>query len=86
MSKTRVASLWTRSAKTQEQKEELRLNLAAAEPIMQILDSFVEAKLDRAERGDADYNDAAWAYKAADLNGYRRALEEMRDLIHNRNV
>lgn len=84
--RSKVASLWTRAAKTQEQRDQLRLNLAAAEPIMQILDGFVEAKLAGSERSEADYNDASWAFKAADENGYRRALKEIKELIHNRNV
>lgn len=73
---------WTKGLKTKEEKDKRAAQLRAAQDVLDILDGILEEKeLKALVASKPDYMDAGWAYRNADLNGYRRAVQEIRNII-----
>jgi len=62
--------------------EEAKAELLAARPALEALRTIIEEKRIHASHGNQpDFLDAGWPYKAADINGYFRALDDIEKLI-----
>jgi hypothetical protein len=71
---------WYSHIKDKEEVEEFQQRIILAKPVLERLNIIIEGKLATANANSTNqYDQAAWAYKQADLNGYNRA---MRDIIN----
>jgi hypothetical protein len=71
---------WYSHIKDKEEVEEFQQRIILAKPVLERLNTIIEGKLATANANSTNqYDQAAWAYKQADLNGYNRA---MRDIIN----
>lgn len=74
-----MKSIWTRHIPQREDKDALELAIRnsgrALEALMYVLDSKIK------KPKQADYESPSWAYFRADLDGYNRALEEIKSII-----
>jgi len=60
-------------------REQVKRDLVVARPTLNALEKMLESKVKRLT--EKDYDKASWAYWRADVDGYNRALEEVRSLI-----
>lgn len=68
--------------KGQKDPDSIKAKLKSSKDILDILDEIIVAKKLKASSGcKPDWIDSAWPYRAADLNGYLRALEEIQRLL-----
>jgi hypothetical protein len=68
--------------KGQKDPDRVKGQLKRSKAILEILDQIIEDKKQKAsEATKPDFIDAGWPYKAADTNGYVRALEDIQNLI-----
>lgn len=64
--------------KTREEKDDFIKQIVGATHVLNVYRNLIEKQIEREQRSHkSDYNDASWAYKQADQNGYIRALEEI---------
>jgi hypothetical protein len=71
---------WYSHIKDKEEVEEFQQRITLAKPVLERLNTIIEGKLATANANSTNqYDQASWAYKQADLNGYNRA---MRDIIN----
>lgn len=71
-------SKWYSHIKGGEEIEEFKQRIKLATPVLQRLKKISEEKLAAANANHTNqYDQAAWAYKQADLNGYNRAMKEL---------
>lgn len=61
---------WARKAGVSE--EQMALNLAAAQPVLEVLKNICQDK--QSNKGETDYSCPSWAYKQAHKNGFNEAL------------
>lgn len=62
--------------------ESVKAKLKSSKDVLEILDQIITDKKLLASVGKKpDFVDAGWPYKAADQNGYLRALDEIQNLI-----
>jgi hypothetical protein len=79
MSDRSVQVAWFKGRKD---PDTIKAQLSSSKDILEILDQIIEDKKLVASSGrKPDFLDAGWPYKAADINGYLRALEEIQNLI-----
>ena len=79
--------LWTSHIKDDEEKEEFRKYVNNSSALLDRLTEIVNIKIAAAERSrlsEKDYALAMWPFKQADLNGYLRALNEMKTLTQRK--
>ena len=74
---------WTKDVAGKPEEIESRKALVRnSSQVLAILKKVMERKhRDYAELGRPGYEDSAWALRAADANGYQRALREIIDLL-----
>lgn len=73
-----MQAVWFRNAKTKEDKEKVKQDIALAYNAFKHLTNLLNSKK---KKYPSDYNEANWAYHQADVNGYNRAIEEILTLI-----
>lgn len=77
-------SKWYAHLKVEEEKEEFRQRIALADPVLKRLQQIIETKLAVANaNATTQYDQAAWAYKQADLNGYNRAVSDIQKYLED---
>lgn len=80
MRRKHLLTKWYSHIKDKEEVEEFQQRIILAKPVLERLNTIIEGKLATANANSTNqYDQAAWAYKQADLNGYNRA---MRDIIN----
>lgn len=77
-------SSWTKHIKDPEDRERFIKNVKAS---VSVLDQLSQIILDKRESADKpfsedDYNKGSFACRAADINGYKRALDEILRLTY----
>ncbi len=73
--------IWTKGLEP-ENKKKFEEELKQAGTVLATLDRILKEKEDKArEAFKPDEIDAGWPHKAADSNGYIRALQEIRKII-----
>lgn len=76
-----MKAIWTKGLSGTDKKQ-VEDEFARAEAAMsRLLDILGEKELKAMRATSPDWIDAGWPYKAADLNGYLRALQEVKTLI-----
>jgi hypothetical protein len=61
-----------------DEADRLALQLTNSKFLLNRLDTVIRTKIDETERVSVkDYDSPSWAYKAADREGYIRALKEL---------
>ncbi len=74
-----VPVAWT---KGQPDPNAIKAKLKSSRDVLDLLEEIIQDKKIKASRGhQPDFSDAGWPMKAADLNGYLRALEEIEKII-----
>ena len=79
-----MKTLWTKSCKDDAEKKRLRSEFARGKLLRERLCQILEEKIQseqRAARSKEAYNEANWAYRQADSQGYQRALSEIIGLL-----
>lgn len=77
--KDRTPAAWIKGRKD---PDSVKAKLESAKDVLEILDQIIlDKKLTASSGCKPDFIDAGWPYRAADLNGYLRALEEIQKLI-----
>lgn len=77
-------SVWTKKAKTDEEKQEIQKTLRGASYSFGMLSEVLkdlEKELDRAEVNPKTYDIPGWDYRQAHNNGYRQCLSIIQKLI-----
>lgn len=73
---------WTKHLSTPEEKERFAQFVRSSGPVLDRLAELLTDKRNGIEVfGTEDYKDGSWAYRAADRNGYVRAIDEIIDII-----
>ncbi len=74
---------WFTECRNEDEKEQVRRNVAAALPVLRKLLEFVDREKREAEKPFAatDYTNPAWPYMTADKIGYVRGLTKIMDYI-----
>ena len=68
---------------TQKEKANRKQELKSAEPILELLMEMLNHKeVEALKATKPDMIDSGWPYKAADANGYIRAVQEIKTIIH----
>lgn len=76
-----MKAVWTKGL-SEEEKEKRQEELKRAQPILDVLYKVLERKeLDTLRATRPDYIDAGWPYRAADINGYLRAVQEIKTIL-----
>lgn len=79
-----MKTIWTSDIKDLEEKTRLEQNLVRSKWLFDrqkaVLDK-IEQDLDRGEMSPMRYDTPNWDYRQADINGYRRCLRDIKDLI-----
>lgn len=73
-----MQEVWFRAAKTKEDRESVKQDLALAYRAFRKLEEILKGKL---KEPSSDYDNSNWAYMQADTVGYNRALKEVLKLI-----
>jgi len=74
--------VWTKGLKTEEEKEKRAQALLNAKEVLDILYGILEDKeLNALRAAKPDFIDSGWPYRAADINGYLRAVQEIKKII-----
>ena len=79
-----MKTVWMKGISDKQVKDDVRASFKASQLIRARLADILEGKSKEAERAsmDADgYECANWAYKMADAQGYKRALNEIISLL-----
>jgi hypothetical protein len=77
---------WTKHLKDKGDKDNFIAYVKNSSSLLEVLSSIMEEKLTEATKSKTtDYESPSWAYRAADLAGYTRALREILDLIELEN-
>ena len=75
--------LWASHIKDEEEKEEFKKYVENSSTLLDRLTEIIKNKINSAEATrllEKDYSLTSWPFKQADLNGYLRALKEIKDL------
>lgn len=65
-----------------EEHEDFKKRLLSVQDVLEVLDNILlEFQTGVEIARMPDYESASWAYKQADINGYIRAIQEVRRLI-----
>ena len=73
----RLYSKWSSHLKGDE-SEEFKQRIKLAAPVLERLTKILDEKLVEANANRiTQYDQAAWAYRQADLNGYNRAINDV---------
>jgi hypothetical protein len=71
-------SKWYSHIKDVEESKEFTQRITLAKPVLERLSKIIESRLSTANANHTtQYDQAAWAYKQADLNGYNRAMQDV---------
>jgi hypothetical protein len=79
-----MKTTWTKGLSDQQDADEVRASFKSAKLLRLRLAEILETKMSEKERTSLDaegYDCPNWAYKMADLQGYKRALAEIISLI-----
>lgn len=76
---------WTKHLKTPEERERFRNSVYSARPVLERLTDLLseyQASADKSVESLSSYESPSWAYRAADQNGFNRALSTIKALIN----
>lgn len=77
-------SKWFSHIKDEEEKTEFQQRIILAAPVLERLKKIIDEKLSQANANSTtQYDQAAWAYKQADLNGYNRAVNDIQKYLED---
>lgn len=76
---------WTKHLKTPEEKQRFQNTVIGARPVLQRMTDLLTEYEDRADKSlenPKSYDSPSWALKAADRNGFNRAISTIKALIN----
>ena len=76
---------WTKNLRTEEEKTRFQSSVIGAKPVLDRLNDLLteaEQQLDKGLMNPASYDSPNWALKAADRNGFVRALSIVKQHIN----
>ena len=79
--KDRIPSAWLARCRDDEEREAMKAYVLNNRRLFDELAHILMKEENSIERGEADYSDATWAYKAAHYNGMREMISRIRKLI-----
>jgi len=80
-----MKTAWTQHLKTQEEKDRFHNSVIGSRLVLERLATILTEKEKGAERviqSLSSYDSPSWSFKAADNNGYSRAIAEIKSLIN----
>ncbi len=78
-----MQSAWTKHLKTEEEKAKFAGSLFSAKLVLERQTEIIkemERSANAVDLSISSYDSPSWAYKAADTNGYLRALRDIKQL------
>jgi hypothetical protein len=72
---------WIKNLKTPQEKEAFRREFESAQKVLDRLEEILYNYIRESESIVDDYDSPSWAYRAADVNGQRKALKKVISLI-----
>jgi hypothetical protein len=72
---------WAKHLKTPEEKTRFHNTVVAARPVLERLSDLLTSYQAAQEKSLSNYDSPSWAYKAADVNGFNRAVSTIKELI-----
>jgi hypothetical protein len=72
-----VNKRWVSNLVSKEEQEQFEEKIKSSQIILDRLTEICYNMIKESENRDNDYDSPSWAYKQADSNGYRRALENI---------
>lgn len=79
--------MWTSHIKDEEEKVDFKAYIANSTALLDRLTDIINMKIDAAEKArvsEKGYDNATWPFKQADLNGFVRALNEIKTLTQRK--
>jgi hypothetical protein len=76
---------WTKHCKSVEEKEQYTNSLMRAKWVLDDLSKLVDSNYAASEVAETSvkaYDNPNWQYRQADMNGYKRALRDFKNLIN----
>ena len=76
---------WTKHLKTPEERERFKNSVLSARPVLERLEDLLseyQASANKSVENISSYESPSWAYRAADQNGFNRALSTIKALIN----
>lgn len=77
-----MITAWFQHLKTKEEQEAFKSSVNGSKRVLDRLDVICKQMDSEALALSNDYDNPNWAYRQADVNGYRRALREIHKLIN----
>jgi len=80
-----MISGWTKNLRTEEEKLRFQSSVIGAKPVLDRLNDLLteaEQQLDKGLMKESSYDSPNWALKAADRNGFIRAISTIKQLIN----
>lgn len=80
----KLSLVWTKHLKTDEERREFEKTVRHDTLVLGRLEEIIQEKLSGLENREVsldDYNNPSWAYKQAHMNGIRKGLTEILDLL-----
>lgn len=80
-----MKTAWFKGVKTDEDKAKREASIRASSHILDLITELMDEddkSLSNAETASKVYDNPNWAYKQADVNGYRRCLKVYKDLLN----
>ena len=76
---------WTKNLKTPEERERFKNTVISARPVLERMTDLINEYMNAADKkleNPSSYDSPSWALKAADRNGFNRALSTIKALIN----
>jgi hypothetical protein len=77
-----MISSWWKHLKDPKEIEQLKNSILGSRTVLNRLKALLDEEEADLVSTENDYNNVNWAYRQADINGYRRCLRKMNKLIN----
>ena len=82
MSRGNISTVWVKHIKGEEGKEKFKEAVYGSKFVLDVLAKIIDDKRQVDQKSSTDdYHQGSWAYRQADKVGYKRALDELTELL-----
>jgi hypothetical protein len=76
-----MISAWTKHLSDPKDKEQFKNSILGSKSVLNRLKALLDEQEAELIKNENDYDNPNWAYRQADVNGYRRCLRSITTLI-----
>ena len=77
-----MISAWTKHLADPKDKEQFKNSILGSKTVLNRLSALLNEEENDLIQTENDYDNLNWAYRQADINGYRRCLRKIQKLIN----